>query len=113
MSAHLIRFERCAADHDAVAIEQHDFDGNVLALDDMLRGRLRRKRDSIAQRNAIGLRQRKRLRCSICRHDARAKLHGTTRRLRKIRQQRVVDFAALGMQIGQALRQLEMCIRDR
>jgi len=74
---------RCAADQNAVAVEQRDLDGDIAAFHNMLRGPFRRACNFIAERNTFGLRQRKRLRCGIGRHDARAKPGRATGRLRE------------------------------
>ena len=63
-------------------------------------------RDGVAERNAFGLRERKSLCGGVRRHDARAELRGTAGRRREICKLREIDLAALGVQIGQALRQL-------
>jgi hypothetical protein len=70
------RRERCAADQHAVAVEQHDLDGDVAAID-APRRLLRRARDLVAERDARrGSRQRERFRRGVGRGDARGKRGG-------------------------------------
>ena len=106
MSGLLNVLERRVADQRAVAIKQHDLDGDIAAVDNPLRSHLRRARDLVAERDTFGLREHECFSGIIRRHDARAKVRGAARGLGKTCQPRAVDFAALGVKIGETLRKL-------
>jgi hypothetical protein len=97
LSGCLAGFEWCAADQPTVAIEQNDLDGDVAPGNDRLGGIPRRACNFVAERNTFALRDRKRFGGIVGRQDARAKACRASRGLGKLRKQRVVDNAALGM----------------
>ena len=99
-------FERSAADQILIAIEQDYFNGNLGSGDELRSGHLRRLCDPIAECNAGGLRDGKGRRGGIRRQDAALNIAAAAGVIDEFCQRRKIHFAALGMQIGQTLRQL-------
>ena len=86
-----------------LAVEQHNLDGDIAAGNDARRRRLRHARDRVAQGDALRLRQQKSFRGRVGRLDARAEIGRAAGCLGKSGERRQIDFAAPGMQIGEAL----------
>ena len=95
--------KRRPADQILLAVEQHNLDGDIAAGNDARRRRLRHARDRVAQGDALRLRQQKSFRGRVGRLDARAEIGRAAGCLGKSGERRQIDFAAPGMQIGEAL----------
>src|SRR5215469_8065171 len=106
MTAMRSRFEWSAADQVLLAIEQQNFDAYLGSRNYGSSGSLRRLRDYIAKRNPRRLRDDKGLRRSICRNDAGLNVTTGAGAFGQSGERLKIDFAALGVQIDQPLREL-------
>src|SRR5579863_1568995 len=86
-------FERCAANEILLAVEQHDFDRNIAAGDNVLGGMLRRVSHGVAERDAAVLRKRESFGGGVGAENALAKLRVAARGRGNVRQFAKVDLA--------------------
>src|SRR6516165_1507573 len=98
--------KRSAAHQILIAVEHRDLNGNIATRDNTCRGLSRGQRDLVTQRKACGTCEREGLRGGNCRRDAVLQIRRTACRLGELGERRKIDLAALGVQIGQTLRQL-------